>query len=316
MGERRWNASADPFLRRRQSSRSLARSPSPSDHPLEPSLFDNTSLAITTHDFFKPLVSLLACIVITAVAAISISTVLLASFGATLYDDCGRRVEDVQRGIGEGRRRFRGSIEGVKTGVEKVVGGARGALELAVWAAGAKRPEVRAAPVMVMSDLEDSEEEGFGSMPGPSTSARAQKPRPRSRTRRRRSNAGAATNGRRPTPGWNPSPPPFDPTTNADTASHANTWTDDEDAPPYDVPHTTPWGTRPSSPSGRRASSQTSSTRDSLPPRPPLRILVPSIIFALLYTFIKVAWAFWRQEKVVGRGVFEGRGRARSARRE
>lgn len=315
--------SADP-RRRRQYSHSLSPRPcSPSDHPLEPAFFASDTLTTTTHNFFKPIMSLFAFLVVSTVACFSISAVLLASFSLTFYDDCGRRVGAVQRSIGTGRRRFRGSIEGVKTGMERVVGGARGALELAVWAAGAKKPEVRAAPTMVMSDLEDgseNEERDLSPAPLPSTKAGSKASRTRSRTRRRRSTAGAATSGRRPNldRSFNStSDAPFDPS-NADAAetasytpSQTNTWTDDEDAPPYEVPHTTPWGSRPpSAPPYRRSSRPSSSTGgsprpDALPPRPPLKILIPSVLFALLYTFVKVVWALWREERGAGPGWYE-----------
>lgn len=268
--------------------------------------------------------TLIAFLTISTIACFSVSAVLLASFSLTFYDDCGRRVVDVQRSIGEGRRRFRGSIEGVKVGMERIAGGARGALDLAVWAAAARMPQVRAAPTIILSDPEeDSEEEEWESSPSATRPSSPKPSRTRPFQRRRRSTIGSATGTRRSTTAVfdrsssSAASPPFDPANSRPDRERqpSNTWTDDEDAMPYVVPHTTPWGSPPASPPPplhRRSSPSPSPRSDTMPPRPPLRILIPSIFLALLYTLVKVLWALWRGDKTTGpRSSARGRSASR-----
>lgn len=206
--------------------------------------------------------------------------------------------------------------------MEKVVGGARGALDLAVWAAAARMPQVRAAPTIILSDPEDDSEEEWESSPSATRPPTPKPYRTRPFQRRRRSTIGSTTGSRRPTSERDasaPPPPVFDPANSPAERERqpSNTWTDEEDATPYDVPHTTPWGSRPASPPPLQHRPSPSSPRpDAMPPRPPLRILIPSILFALLYTLVKVGWAWWNEQKAARmRTSARGRGSARGPRR-
>lgn len=232
-----------------------------------------TTLTTTTLPFVKPFVNLFFLLVISAIAACSISAVLVTGFGLTFVDDCGRRVQSLRAGFGAGQKRMKGSIEGVRAGVGRILGGARGALDLAVWAAGAKRltPRARAR----FEDSDPATEEATGgddSLKGKGFG--------RGRSRRRRNScspgvakrfgSGEASSSRFPT----------------SSSVNQEGWTSDEEA--YTVPPPTP-RTTPATPA---RSPSPASTR-SLPPRPPLRTLIPSLLFVLAYTFYKVVFALW-----------------------
>lgn len=230
---------------------------------------------LSTLPFLKPFVNVFLLLLISTVACASVSAILFTGFSLTFYDDCGKRVRLIRDGIGQGQKRVQDGIEGVRAGMGRMLGGAKGALGLAGWAAGAgaKRltngrergsfPRKGGAPAPVDGD------EGYL---GPTFKNYS---RGRSKSRRRKSCS--------PSVGG---PPRFDaarevpPMANPDEGAGA--WQSDEDAMPYDVPPSTP-----------RRSPSPSSRRPHLPPRPPMRILIPSIILALLYTLGKVAWGVW-----------------------
>lgn len=240
------------------------------------------SAGIDSLPFIKPFINVFVLLLISTIACASISAVLVTGFSLTFYDDCGKRVRLIRDGIGEGQKRVQDGIDGFRAGMVRMLGASKGAFGLAGWAAGvgAKRLTNGRERVSFAKTSRHGEEGGQDGGEGYLGPTFKNYSRGRSRSRRRKSCS--------PSVG----PPRFDAarevpaststTTTGNPDEGAGAWQSDEDAMPYDVPPSTP-----------RRSPSPSSSRRQLPPRPPLRILVPSIILALLYTLGKVAWGVW-----------------------
>lgn len=71
-------------------------------------------------------------------------------------------------------------------------------------------------------------------------------------------------------------------------------WSSDE-APPFDVPPSTPFPSRPASPKPNSSPPRSPhiGAEQRLPPRPPLKVLVPSLLFALVWTAVKLLSNWW-----------------------
>ncbi|GAA6003846.1 hypothetical protein JCM10207_006433 [Rhodosporidiobolus poonsookiae] len=244
-----------------------------------------TALTETTMPFVRPVVSAFAFLAVWAVAALTVSAVLLASFSLTFYDDCAQRLGSVHRSLG-----------GVRAGMGRLIGNARGALDLAVRAAGSinvsgepdglggagahGRKRRTAMPTV---QEEDANEEG--DVDGFFRSKRSRTTKePHSRTS---SNTSGSSSGSASPRATFASPlRPFTSFSGADERTTEAGWGTDEDALPYDVPHPTPSTSRPASPHRQPRSRTPSGT--ALPPRPPLAVLIPSVILALLFTLVKL----------------------------
>ncbi|GAA5921956.1 hypothetical protein JCM3775_003434 [Rhodotorula graminis] len=307
-------ATSSPFFRRSSSASSYAI------QRRQSTLGDNGALLPAgSAPFLRPLVNAFAFFVVSAVAALTISAVLATSFSLTFYDDCSRRVGHVQRSLG-------GSIEGVRAGMGRMIGNARGALDLAVRAAGGtaatgagagggygRVPAASHSPSAVDAESADRRRTTIPTVP------QAQEPEletddvdlsgTRSRSKRTRSSSAQAdspsfapaapspSKRRRPFFRATPSSTPHDCAERKQDAGAATPgWrTDDDDddgaALPFRVPRSTPRSSRATWPL-RSAGAGTS--RRALPPRPPLAVLVPSVIFALLFTLFKVLYQAWK----------------------
>ncbi|SCV71605.1 BQ2448_3193 [Microbotryum intermedium] len=247
------------------------------------------SRALTTSPHLAgSVLSALTFLLISAMACVAIGSVLVSSIALTFYDDCGKRIVDVRKSIEGSRRRLRGSIEDVRAGVGRVVGGARGAVELVVWATSA-----RVASTFVLDNVElDLDYESFaeiqdGDTFSSSSSTTASEPAvtPEQRPSRRNSLPSTTSDSR----------PMRERQTSSTSSSVSGSWTEhEEDNLPFTVPFTTPHSSRSASPS-RPERGETDQACPHLPPRPPLSILVPSIVFALAYTVWTVLSNFWRK---------------------
>ncbi|GAA5969699.1 hypothetical protein JCM21900_006892 [Sporobolomyces salmonicolor] len=294
-----------------------------------------TALTETTLPLFRPFVNAFTFLVVSAAACLTVSAVLVASFSLTFYDDCGRRLESVQRSLGAGRRTIEGGIEGVRAGMGRMIGNARGALDLAVKAAGAITSSVdpavdvetnrRRTAMPTVHEEEDDDDEGEQD---PRLRSKKGRPRSASMSRKWRSSSAPSTSsaGRRPRspfggPSLNPVPPlkrrSFNPFATFSSPSPVaeedivdarlsdretrSGWDTDDSSLPYDVPHSTPHASRPASPrrAPRSRQSSNASTSSALPPRPPLAILLPSVLFALLLTMCKVAFSLWKGDRSI-----------------
>ncbi|TNY22585.1 hypothetical protein DMC30DRAFT_135907 [Rhodotorula diobovata] len=320
-------ATSSPFFRRSSSASSYAiqRRQSTASSGAD----DFALLPAASAPFLRPLVNAFAFFVVSAVAAMTISAVLATSFSLTFYDDCTRRVGSVQRTLG-------GSIEGVRAGMGRVLGNARGALDLAVRAAGAgpklapaahdsavnldvdvdveaadrRRTTIPTVPQAQEPELETEEapEGGTGRAKRTrSTSAQADAfapaaAAPSSKRRRAFSRNQAAPQAFTPTGTSGHSTPRVYPEGDDGDEPGAGAatpgWrTDDDDgaALPFRVPHSTPRSSRAASPHRDRTGPHASGrAKASLPPRPPLAVLIPSIVFALLFTLSKVLFQAWK----------------------
>lgn len=339
------STSSNPFdaIFHRRPSNNSNRTSSYHSHISDSSSFDppnsrsnqmRTSMRNASLPLVAPLMNMFMFFIVTSIACCSISAVLAAGFGLTLYDDCGRRVKLLREGI-----------EGVSlTNMGRIVGGAVGE-----WAKEATKrlkagsSGIRTVRVRVNRRRDESSEEEEGE--GNDRESRSTSPmrtafdseeinsdglryksnfernmNSRSRSRiRRKSNSPAVSSApsstgiltkRFPTRFF----PRFFTSTpeqrfrNEDLSNQVEDWFSDEDNLPFEVPTSTPHPSRPSSPppspapspsppltSTSSSSSQSSSkpTRP-LPPRPPYSLLVPSIIFALIYTLLKVTFDYWR----------------------
>ncbi|KAK4052429.1 hypothetical protein OIV83_002231 [Microbotryomycetes sp. JL201] len=235
------------------------------------------ALSNGSHQLMKPLITAFAVLFISTLACCSVFAVLASSYSLSMLDDCTERFAQLQKGIDQGQRRIRGSVMGVKDGMGKMVGSATRALDLVVWASGAKRIYVTKTPGASADDSStDSSftDEEFDARTG---SARDTKPRPP--VRRGRSNKTKPTVNSDP-----PAPEDLFHDSERRGQRDCETWTDDEQ-PPFDVPPTTPFGSRSASPH-----------RPSLPPRPPLRVLIPSILFASLFVAVKLVRLLWTRQ--------------------
>ncbi|BGP02048.1 hypothetical protein RTBOTA2_005181 [Rhodotorula toruloides] len=251
------------------------------------------ALSDSTLPFFRPVFQSLAFFVVSAIAAITVSAVLVTSFSLTFYDDCSRRVGDVQRSLG-------GSIEGVRAGMGRMIGNAKGALDLAVKAAGANRS------MAGRHDASHGDERGRTAMP----TVEEQPDSDGEPVKRRKSRRKMRSSATEPSvaSGWafKASPPP--PAPLGRPGSHeegeladAAGWGTDDDALPFDVPHPTPRHSRPASPHRSRQASGTASA-STLPPRPPLAFLIPSILFALVFAFARVVGEIWKGKNAGSHG--------------
>ena len=142
--------------------------------PAHPSLFSSfspqMSLAVpdtalpqpTISKHVQPFMNAFLVLAVSTVALCTILAVLVAGYTLTLYDDCGKKVEDLQGAIGVGGKRVKGSIEGVKSGVSKVLRGAvetfAGAKRLAMSSAANRRDSLAGAKGRAQSCRTTSEE--------------------------------------------------------------------------------------------------------------------------------------------------------------
>ncbi|BGP34082.1 hypothetical protein JCM10296v2_005897 [Rhodotorula toruloides] len=251
------------------------------------------ALSDSTLPFFRPVFQSLAFFVVSAIAAITVSAVLATSFSLTFYDDCSRRVSHVQRSLG-------GSIEGVRAGMGRMIGNAKGALDLAVKVAGANRS------MAGRHDAQHGDERGSTAMPTVEEQPDSDGEPVKRRKSRRRTKQSAAEPS--VASGWafKASPPPPAPLgtpgsrEEGDLADAAG-WGTDDDALPFDVPHPTPRHSRPASPHRSRQASGTASA-STLPPRPPLAFLIPSILFALVFAFARVVGEVWKGKNAGSHG--------------
>lgn len=288
-------ATSSPFFRR--SSLASASSFAVQRHTTTREYDDNTEHAIakalsdSALPFFLPVFQSLAFFVVTAVAAITVSAVLATSFSLTFYDDCSRRVGDVQRSLG-------GSIEGVRAGMGRMIGNAKGALDLAVKAAGANRSMAR------RHDAPHDDERGRTAMPtveGQPDSDGEPVGRRRAKRRSRLPTAESSAASGRAFKAFTPPPAAFETPRSRDEGDFVDAagWGTDDDALPFDVPHPTPRHSRPASPLRSR---QSSASDSALPPRPPLAFLIPSILFALVFAFARVVGEVWKSKNASSRG--------------
>lgn len=267
----------------------------------DPFAFAN-AVSESTMPYVTPVVSAFTFLAVSAVAALTISAVLFASFSLTFYDDCTSRVGSVRAGMG------------------RLIGNAREVLDLAVRATA----EVYGTDSAGRSG---SGRAGGGRRPPRPTTIDEEEDDEAATARRSRSHSNSAPSTPTPSSSGTTTPrsnghhhPPFGPfspvrpfTSTSLPPHHATAaaghqepdldrdpeagWNTDDDALPYDVPHSTPYASRPSSPH-RRSRTSTSSTsasspdastkKPTLPPRPPLAVLIPSVVFALLFTIAKV----------------------------
>jgi len=244
-----------------------------------------------------------------AVFDVPSSCVLLASFSLTFYDD-------LRRGVGAGRLQIGDSFEGMRAGARRLLGGAKEALEVVTRAAGATR--VRTADhrdVPTWHTASEGDDDNLN--PSPTGSRSTSKERKQSRatgpTRRPASCSPSpfrksfATAGRHAPPAHS-STDQF-PYGSTDQDEPDRGWLSDE-APPFDVPPTTP---RPSRPASPKPSSSPGSPRldrtDRLPPRPPFKVLVPSVVFAVVWTVVQLICNWWN-----GKAGASQRGRRGSGR--
>ncbi|SGY62472.1 BQ5605_C007g04696 [Microbotryum silenes-dioicae] len=222
-------------------------------------------------------------------ACLAIGSVLVSSIALTFYDDCGERIVVVRKGIEGSRRRVRGSIEDVRAGVGRVVGGARGAVELVVWATSARMPNTSVLDNVELDlDYEPFAENRDAVTFSSSSSTAASQPGTTPERGPTLRNCQSST-----TPA---SRPPRDRQSSSTSSRDSGIWTEhEEDNLPFNAPFTTPHPSRSASPT-RGARGGNDQAPPQLPPRPPLSILVPSIIFALTYTIWTVLSNFWRMQ--------------------
>ena len=252
--------------------------------------------------FLQPIVNTFLLLLFSTIAACSISAVLFASFTLTAYDDLGRRVAGVKDRWG----RVQGSIEGARSGVGKMIEGAVGALGIVSWATGSGKGLRRSFDIRRkgwsnsngFSDPTKSRWRNFGRNVG--TGANSPRKRTMSPAATRRStSAHSNVSSSRLNPSNSSSTPittPYDTEPPVDITAGA--WHSDPESEedPFVVPHSTPRDSRtpstfvsedeyfdevPASGTNRGRKDSDTSNR-SLPPRPPLLILIPSI-FALIF---------------------------------
>ncbi|KAI5477220.1 hypothetical protein MNV49_006593 [Pseudohyphozyma bogoriensis] len=266
----------------------------------------------------KPVVNLFVFITV----AILASFFLVAGFTLTFWDDSIRKIDGVRRGIGEGSRRVADSIEGVRHGMGRMLSGAQGALDLVVRnsikrvhlgehqqqhaAAPPPRPAASSSHPSSSTSRDDpvrrEEADDHFDLRPPSQGSKHRTPsfsRGRSRTRRRPSAspgfARTKSNSSKPS-----AAEVFAEDADVDPDEGAGAWTSEDDIfEYYAVPNPSPERPAPGSPSSSSSSSSGSGTRRGrLPPRPPLVYLLPSILFALTFTFFKVVHSWWVARKV------------------
>ncbi|GAA6061983.1 hypothetical protein JCM10212_005227 [Sporobolomyces blumeae] len=119
----------------------VVQSSSPTSPELPSSPFGPDSAALATAltenalPLFRPFVNMFTFLLVTSFCCMTVSAVLVASFSLTLYDDCGRRLlSGLNRNLRAGARTIEGSLDGVRSGMGRMIGGAKGALDLAVKA--------------------------------------------------------------------------------------------------------------------------------------------------------------------------------------
>ncbi|KAK4057053.1 hypothetical protein OIO90_001953 [Microbotryomycetes sp. JL221] len=254
------------------------------------------ALSASSHHLLKPFITAFAVLFISTLACCSVFAVLASSYSLSMYDDCYQRFGDLQRGIGSGRKRIKGSIQGVRQGMGKMMGSATRALDLVVWVSGAKRIYIARGIISederTSGDANARDDDSYtdSSLSDDGRGAPHDRPRNHSQSRPplrrgRSSRVKSVPTSSRPTPERL-----FDESQDDRRGPDgAETWTDDEQ-PPFDVPPTTPFTSRPGS---RRNSPSRGPT---LPPRPPMRVLLPSIIFASLFVALKLIRLLWTRQ--------------------
>lgn len=299
------------------------------DYPLYYSpAFTDSSIPL-----FRPVVNLFTFLLVSSFCCLTVSAVLVTSFSLTFYDDCSRRLSGLNRSLRTGRRSIEGGIGGVREGMGRVLGNARGAIENAVKAAegittangeshsGSKST---AMPTVTEPDEGESSEEEEQSIDSDVTVGGRGKGKQSLKTR----NGGGGGSPRTSSWRFRSSPlrrsfNPFTAFTPASSTASSPTcatadqsksgWATDEDALPYEVPHPTPRTSRPASPHRSPRSRQPSSsmpehrdetpppssdsTSSFLPPRPHLAILLPSLLLAVFLTLAKLGYSFWKASK-------------------
>ncbi|GAA5851447.1 hypothetical protein JCM3766R1_000329 [Sporobolomyces carnicolor] len=293
---------------------------------------------------FRPVVNLCTFLLVSSFCCLTVSAVLVTSFSLTFYDDCTRRLSGLNRTIRVGRRSIEGGIGGVRDGVGRVFGTARGAIEQAVRAAegtgatdgddrGGREDAPRNQTTMPAASQRDGDE-GEESDPGRDGSGEGCYPEQAKAARltsKARVSAGPGGRGggestrsqqaskartfRRSLNPFTAFAPASSPRASSERDCHASGWATDEDALPFDVPHPTPSTSRPQSPHrsprSRQPSSSSSSTSaaaaaddppgapptasaPSLPPRPHLGVLLPSLFLAVVLTLVKLGYSLYK----------------------
>ncbi|GAA5969452.1 hypothetical protein JCM11641_008120 [Rhodosporidiobolus odoratus] len=313
-------ASSSPFFARsfgggsglavRRRSSSTASAYAPNELDTDAAAFAS-ALTFQSMPFVRPFVSAFAFLAVSAVAALAVSTVLLASFSLTFYDDCTQRISSMQRSLG-----------GVRAGMRRLIGNAKGALEIAVRATvnnsmmtspGVEEMgeggEARGRTAMPTVQQDDSDGEVSTTVVDDQQDEQ-QSQRDRNGQSRSRKSSGASTPTSASSCGrlfggfssplrafTSASPPSPSVSPGHDrTADRETCWNTDDDAQPYDVPPCTPRASRSSSPFRDRSSRASPSSGAGggkrpgppLPPRPSWTVLIPSVIFALLFTLAKL----------------------------
>ncbi|GAA5991424.1 hypothetical protein JCM5350_006922 [Sporobolomyces pararoseus] len=299
------------------------------DYPLYYSpAFTDSSIPL-----FRPVVNLFTFLLVSSFCCLTVSAVLVTSFSLTFYDDCSRRLSGLNRSLRTGRRSIEGGIGGVREGMGRVLGNARGAIESAVKAAegitttnGESHSGLKstAMPTVTVTEEGESSGEEEQSIDSEVTVGGKGKGRQSSKTK----NGSGGGGGSPRTSAWRCRSSPlrrsFNPfaaftpasPTSATADQSKSGWATDEDALPYEVPHPTPRSSRPASPhrsprsyqssasvpeEGHESSStpppSSTSTSSFLPPRPHLAILLPSLLLAVFLTLAKLGYSFWKASK-------------------
>ncbi|GAA5940668.1 uncharacterized protein JCM15063_006318 [Sporobolomyces koalae] len=250
---------------------------------------------------------------VSSICILTVSAVLVGSFSLTFYDDCGRRWNGMNRSLRAGARSLEGGIEGVRDGMERMLGTARGAIESAVKAvegvaATTNGPEVQRDTLQSQHDERRNEKDVKGKRPQ-SRSKSGSRP---GTTSEPCSTPGPSRLGRslHAFTTLSPSSPPPAASPSLSTADEPcgskSGWATDEDALPFEVPHSTPFTSRPVSPRRSPSPDRFHQSRfplpdegpaSPLPPRPHLAILLPSLLFAVFLTLAKLGYSFYRASK-------------------
>ncbi|GAA5897405.1 uncharacterized protein JCM6883_006689 [Sporobolomyces salmoneus] len=285
--------------------------PSPLPHPFPSSFPSNSSGSIP---LFRPVINLFTFFLVSSFCCFTVSAVLVTSFSLTFYDDCTRRLSGLNRSLRTGRRSIEGGFEGVREGVERVLGSAKGKVENAVkdkatGSSGRTRGGKRTTmPIVSEVKSEEEESEMMGKGNARSLEGGGFRIRP--------SSSGPNSPRRNLNPSSSSSVSPRHSLASTSESTHKSGWATDEDALPFEVPHLTPFTSRPVSPhrspprsrqptsseaphSKRHASpsppraTPSSTSSSSLPPRPHLAVLLPSLFFAVVLTLAKLGYSFY-----------------------
>lgn len=267
----------DPFELPSYAASPIPRTPSPTllPAPLPPSS--------VRPPVYQPLFDSLFLVLFSALACCSISAILVTSFTLTAYDDLTHRLNFLRSSFDKAllaSYSLSEQIEGVKNGVGRLLGGATGAFGVVAWAARGRKESG--------AESNGSRWRNFGrNVGGGGSRKRTLSPKGGRRTGSSSRRAATKDPSRRP---------------------YSSSGTDDslEDLEePFPVPYSTPHHSRTpsaasSSPStdteaepdsaARRARAQAddNASTHSLPPRPPLWILIPSIVALVVLTVSKI----------------------------